>query len=370
VGSMVRFSIRSRLALCAPLVAATAASAGGVATGASPHGGHASAPRPSHTLLVTTGRIAGPVTVGGGYLVWETEGLATAIANGLFQRDLRTGKVRRLSPAPSAQYGLASTSSWVVYARATGTSVQLAAVRHDGSGSVVLARGLIAPIDSRGDLVAWAEEDGPRQRVVVRNMKTGKRWVAADNPRCMRGRCYRIDAVTLADRGVVFDRGAIGPQPSFVVRRGFHDPKPSAVSIPDDPQPDLARSSAGAFYYAFGRGWFRWDFGSRRPHFTGRTSVQPWILDFEGGRLLLTSRSGCRTSLSVRDAGGRVLRIAAPSRTASSPKDFGPLCRDLTGFAWSGRKLIAGWALAPKISVDSHTDVGLVGVVVSSGELP
>ena len=341
-------------------------------TGASSHvpDAYGSTQLQSQTLVVTNGRAAGPIAIGGGYLVWETEGLSGSIPNVLFQRDLRTKRVRRLSLAVSAVYGLAATSGWVVYARESGTSVQLTAVRHDGSGNVVLARRLIAPIDSRGELVAWAEQDGSRQRVVVRNMKTGKRWVAADSPRCLRGRCYRIDAVTLADRGVVFDRGAIGPQPSFVIRRGFRDPKPSAVSIPNDPQPDLARSSAGAFYYAFGRGWFRWDFGSRRPHFTGRTSVQPWIVAFEGGRLLLTSRSGCRTSLSVRVAGGRVLRIAAPSRTASSPKDLGPLCRDLTGFAWSGRKLIAGWALTPKISVDSHTDVGLVGVVVSSGELP
>jgi hypothetical protein len=32
--------------------------------------------------------------------------------------------------------------------------------------------------------------------------------------------------------------------------------------LANDPQPDLARSSAGAYYYWLRHGWMRWNFGA------------------------------------------------------------------------------------------------------------
>ena len=317
-------------------------------------------------LLVTNHRALGPVALGGGYLVWETGGSQQTVPNELFQRHLDAGRATRLSPAATAAYGVASTSGWVVYAHEQGTSVELRAVSHDRSTRLTLARSLIAPIDSRADLVAWAEQDGSRQRVVVRNMATGKVWRAADLPRCVRGRCYRIDTVTLGRGGVAFDRGAVGPQPSFVVRRGFVAAAPDSVPIPGDPQPDLARSSSGAYYYAVGRGWFRWDLGMRRPRLEQLDATDSVVLDYESGRALLLSRRGCQTRLAVRGADGRMQPVAAPTWSPGVPRDLGPLCRSLTGYVWSGRLLIAAWAVQPDVSVQSHTDVGLVGEIVSS----
>jgi len=38
----------------------------------------------------------------------------------------------------------------------------------------------------------------------------------------------------------------------------------------------------------------------------------------------------------------------------------------MTGFAWQGRRLVVAWAVLPRISLNSHTDVGLAGVVVET----
>jgi hypothetical protein len=352
--------------LALALLALTSAASGraGAATSASQWA--ISAQAGFKILLVTRGQAAGSIALGGGYLVWETEGRQASVPNTLVQRDLRRGRQTTLSPTAEAAFGLASTAGWVVYARQVGTYVGLFAVRHDRSAPLRLARWLIAPIDSRGDLVAWAEQIGERQRVLVRNMATGKQWVAADRPRCTGGRCYRIDAVTVARDGVAFDLGAVGPQPSLVVRRRFGHRAADQIRLVGDPQPDLARSSTGAYYHAFGKGWFRWDFGSRLPHFTGLSGDQQTVLAYERGSALLLERHGCLAGLAIRTLQGHVAAVPAPARAASSPTGFGPLCRDLTGFSWSGGTLIASWALQPKISVEAHTDVGLVGVVVAS----
>jgi hypothetical protein len=183
------------------------------------------------------------------YLTWQS-GTGDEGAVGVFQRDLRTKRQRKLAAPVHPEYGLASTRGWVVYAAKLHS---LIAVRHDGSRRRTLSANLAAPFAGRGERVAWAELDRDTYRVFVRNMATGKQWLAARLPRCVSTRCYRIDGVTLADRGVVFTRGAIGPQPSFIVRRAFTDPAPTSVALPGDPQPELATSSAGALYYWFGR---------------------------------------------------------------------------------------------------------------------
>ena len=184
----------------------------------------------------------------------------------LMERVLATGKTKLLASNALAQFGLASTATRVVFADRGRSGPELVAVRHDGGGRLVLTRSLAAPIAARGDLVAWAEQSASSQRVVVRHMRTGREWVAAQMSRCRRGRCYRIDSVTLADKGVVFERGAIGPHPSLIVRRGFGEDRVTTTSVAHDPQPELAASSAGALFYRLQHGWFRWDFGQRRPH--------------------------------------------------------------------------------------------------------
>src|SRR5829696_8441427 len=69
-------------------------------------------------------------------------------------------------------------------------------------------------------------------------MAAGRTWVAASMPRCQGTRCWRIDAVTLADDGVVFTRVASNPDASTVMRRAF-----------TESGPDLRRppARAGAF---------------------------------------------------------------------------------------------------------------------------
>ena len=245
------------------------------------------------------------------YLAWESE-QGEEGTPALFQRDLRTKRQRILAARVHPEYGLASTREWVVYASGLHA---LFAVRHDGSGRRTLTANLVAPFAGRGERVAWAELDRDTYRVIVRNMATGKQWLAAKIPRCVSTRCYRIDGVTLADGGVVFTRGAIGPQPSFIVRRGFADPAPTSVAVPRDPQPELAPSSAGALYYDFGRGWFRWDFGTRKPRAT-RFGVadQNTILQYEDGHWLTRKTRGCRETLGVVRPGTTRATLAASQR--------------------------------------------------------
>jgi hypothetical protein len=198
-------------------------------------------------------------------------------------------------------------------------------------------------------------------------MTSGTEWLAARLPRCLGARCYRIDFVTLADRGVVFSRGAIGPQPSVIVRRGFDDARPSTVSIADDPQPDLAPSSAGALYYAYGRGWFRWDFGSRAPRLTRfRGATEAPVLRLQGGDWYLRSGQSCRPSLLVMLASGRRLTVGSPGGRRGLARTPGSDCGELTDLVLTPRDVITAWAYRPPYSIASHVDFGLVGAVVAT----
>jgi hypothetical protein len=327
---------------------------------------HASAVASPSPVLVSREQQVGPIAVGGGYLVWERGGRQAPVASVLIQRDLRTGRTKRLATGVAPVYGVASTSRWIVYARQVGLYTRLLAVSHDAGRRMTLSPWVITPLDVRGERVAWAEERGPTQRILVRNMASGVTWQAASYPKCVRGRCYRIDAVTLSERGVAFDRGAVGSQPSLVVRRAFGAARAETAAIPGDPQPDLARSASGAYYYAFARGWFRWDFGIRRPRFTGLGPAAPAVLDDERGRLLQLQRTGCRARATLRIAPHWVVSLNVPARIAGSLSDSGPLCQDLTGFAWTGRTLLLAWTIQPKAFQESHTDFGLVSVVTET----
>jgi hypothetical protein len=141
------------------------------------------------------------------------------------------------------------------------------------------------------------------------------------------------------------------------------------TEVPNDPQPDLARSSAGALYYQFQRGWVRWNFGVAKPQLTRSRGTAPWLLDEERGRLLLLTGADCEQNVVVRLRDGRTIRVVAPVWTPASPKEFGPLCRRLTSFFWSGRRILTAWSLTPRISLQGHTDVGLTGIVTAA-EVP
>jgi hypothetical protein len=355
---------------------AAAAAAAGLAFGPAPSaarsdlthtsGGTAAAAPTSSTLLAVKQRLVTAVSSTGRYLTWEQTGLESTSAVEVAERDLVTRRTTTLTSSVVAGRGIATTSQWVVYTRSNGIHQELVGVRRDGSRAVVLSRAVIAPIDSRDDRVAWAEQVGSRQRVVVRALANGRDWVAATMPSCSGRRCYRIDAVILADDGVVFDRGAIGPQPSLIVRRRFRDARPSSVKVPNDPQPDLARSSAGAFYYQLGRGWVRWDFARARPKLTRLVgSAPPQVLDQEGNRLLILTGRHCSRRLVLILPSRRQRALPPPATPPSVPKGFGPICRQLTAFSWSGDRLLSAWLFIPRVSLDGHTDVGLVGVVAA-----
>ena len=212
--------------------------------------------------------------------------------------------------------------------------------------------------------MAWADQDAKRQRVYVRDMSTGTRWLAASLPRCVGGRCYRIDAVGLADQGVVFVRGAIGPQPSFIVRRGFSDAKPTSLAVPNDPQPDLSPSSAGALYYAFARGWYRWDFGRPDARLTRfRGALQTPVLLNEGGDWFVRAAAPCKGALQRFRGTGSAAIVGAAERVlalAGVPADD---CADVLALQVSGDRLVTTWSLHGK-SGDLDTEE-FTGVIVS-----
>jgi hypothetical protein len=317
-------------------------------------------------LLLVTGGEAESIAAAGHTLAWELVPLRAGRPSGLMERDQRTGEVRKLATETLPQFGLAATTNHVVFAQPSNSGVELFTIRQDGSDRLVLSRSLAAPIASRGEFIAWAEQSGSSQQVVVRNMSTHHEWIAARMPRCRGDRCYRIDSVTLADHGVVFDRGAIGPHPSLIVRRRFQDPEPTVAEVPNDPQPELANSSDGALYYWLQHGWMRWDFGQKRPHLTELRGVQPWLLGSERGRLLLLTGPRCRPRLVVRSRSHPKLVINAPATTPASPREFGPLCRRLTDLAWQDGRLLVAWSVLPKASLGAATKVGLVGVVTAT----
>lgn len=338
--------------------------------GLSPAAAGKSDPSAGKRILLVKDASIGALASSARYLVWEQARFAPRFPSTaqLLERDGRTLRVTRLASDGIPQFGLAVTSKWVAYgaSRPAGNTTLLA-IRHGGRDRVTLTRSLIAPVASRGERVAWAEQSGETQRIVVRDMRTGTNWIAAQLPRCRQGRCYRIDAVDLAANGVVFDRGAIGTQPSLIMRRRFHGSKLEALRVPRDPQPDLARSETGALFYWLGHGWRRWDFGRTTPVPAAPPGDPWWILASENRRMLLSANSPqCRERIALRTSGGRTFPLAAPTSSPASPKGFGRLCRLLSGFSWSGGRLLIAWTIIPDISLRTHVGVGAVGVVVAT----
>jgi hypothetical protein len=257
------------------------------------------------------------------------------------------------------------TPTAIAYASGQGDQTVLVAVNPNGGNRRILTRSLIAPFDARGDELAWAERHGTQERVVVRNMKTGRQRVVM-TVGCID--CYRIDKVVVANDGVVFDLGATSQgSASLIVQHAFAAAKPTTRKVPNDQQPDLVPASSGAIYYWLEHGWMRWDFGHPRPvPLPGFRATSPSPLAEEQGSLLLLSGPQCSQRVAVRLPDGRELRLPAPKSTPASPRDFGRLCRSVSGFSWRGRRLFVAWSLIPKISLQGHSEVGVSGMVTAA----
>lgn len=282
----------------------------------------------------------------------------------LLRKSLATGKVSTLAREPLRDFGLAAAAGWVAYATERGGEPpRLLAVRTDGSRSLTLSDALIAPIAARGSMVAWAEERGERQLIIVRDFATGRNWTAADLPRCDDG-CYRIDAVGLAEEGVVAVRGAIGAQPSYIVRRGFASPDFEQLEIPNDPQPDLVPSSAGALYYVLSKGWYRWDFGGGGPELTSFVgAAPPQLVRFEAGTWFVLENDECNQRLEAREPNGRATAAVPPETLRAAAGVDEHFCLQLAQLVWTGEQYLSAWFLVPLSSVESHHDEELVGVL-------
>ncbi|HST14089.1 MAG TPA: hypothetical protein VLJ44_04450 [Gaiellaceae bacterium] len=331
-------------------VAATTAIAATLATAATAGG--------PTTIGRAQGELFGPLASNARYIVYAQPSGDDDEPVPIEELDLRTHRKTTLVAAGLPALGVGATPGWAAFVAPYGNGQALFAVRHGTTRRVVLSTSIVSPVTSDGDRLAWAEERGGRQRVLVRTMTTRHTWVAADFPRCTAGSCYRIDYVTLSDAGVTFDRGAIGTQPSFVLRRRFDGPLES-TAVPGDPQPDLVPSSAGAFYFVLDRGWFRWDFTSRRP--TSTDAPQPprgQVLAVDARGVLVQTGTSCHAKLVFMSKGRT--RAFLPPR---APGGSGEVCAHVTGFSIEAHRLVVGWGLLPKVSLQTHSDAGVLGIL-------
>jgi hypothetical protein len=312
------------------------------------------------TGLQVAGRAENATAEDAGHVIWATLPVGRSDTAAIVRRDLRRRRSTTLAGDVAPQYGLAVAAGRAVYAT-TSAPPRLVAVRTDGGGRVVLSRNLASSITSRGSRVAWAEQEAGRQRIVVRDMARGKDFVAADVPACDHGGCYRVDAVTLADRGVVVARGAIGSQPSSILRRRFSARRPESVRIPHDPQPDLIPSSTGAAYFVLGRGWYRWDFGAARPVGTkyGVDAVASPIR-YESGRWYLERRGACGNTITAEAARGAARAVVAPTDVLAIAGASRTVCPTFLGLTTTARGVVTTWAVSPE---DSHSEAGVTGVI-------
>jgi hypothetical protein len=319
-------------------------------------------------LVVTKGRAVKQVASDGRYVVWETGPLEGDGETRLLVRGLGHGRARVLLGAVNPGYGLALASGWIVYAQ-TGNSPQLRAMRIAGSGKTVLSRTIVAPFAARGRLVAWLEQHGHRQRVVVHDMSNGRTRVAFSLPSCQHERCYQLGQVTLAADGVAFTRDSTNPDFSWVYRIRFSNHLVTRAAVPHDPQPDLVPSSAGAVYFAFGRGWYRYDFGERPRRTAFRANPRAPIIGFEAGRWLLTSRRGCDSAIVSLAEGGHSRVVVSAARLRQLVPGKARLCVVLEGVSWDGPRPVTAWALVPPGSSEEHSDRGLYGVAFAAKAL-
>jgi len=318
-------------------------------------------------VFAQRGYSIGPIATDGRFLFWEAAAGDEGQDVLMLKQDLRTGAASVVAHGVFRAFGLASTPGGVVYATRSGAGAELAAIDPSGRNKRLLSRSLAAPFDARNDMVAWAEADTSRNRVVVRNMRTGRQSVAMNAPRCQGPRCYRLDRVTVADDGVVFSLGSVRQgYPSLIGRRRWSATRPSFAPVANDPQPDLVPSSDGALYYQLDRGWHEWNFDDERPRLTSLRGARPWLLASEPDRQLVLAGPPCGTTVGVRRSDGSTAALPVPKSSPAFPTKFGPLCRQLMGYAWTGDRLFLAWSMTPKISVEAHEDVGISGIVTTT----
>jgi hypothetical protein len=316
-------------------------------------------------LIVTHHAAAGPVAVDARNLVWESGPLeAETLLPSIHDRDLADGTTKTFAGTVDPLFGIASTSRFVFFARSSGNSTTVLQTSHRGTDVHVVSDDLVTPIASRGGVVAWGEQSGASERVVA---YTGaRRWIVAQMPRCTTKGCYRLDEVTVAKRGIVFTRDAVGSQASFVLRRAWGESKVESIAVQHDPQPNLVPSSSGALYYVLFRGWHRWDFGSARPHpvsFANHPSKQ--LILHEASHWYWLVRHDCSVRIES-SPGGNGAALNVPARLASLGPHAGRTCTELGALVLAGTHAIAAWAIASEAAEDDHSDAGLRGVVVSA----
>ena len=296
------------------------------------------------------GAAANALSIDGTSVLWETLPGEASGSAALVDRNLLTRRMRTVARNVAPLYGLASTTTSIVYATAT-VPVRLVALDRRSGRLVVLSDSLAVPFAWRGDRVAWAEAAGTRQRVVVYNLRRHETWTGADLPSCVGGLCYRLDAVTLADDGVAFVRSAIGSETSSVVRRAFAAPRPDVMRIEQDPQPDLVPSATGVLYYALDRGWYRWDFGVKRPRRVGALAARALSpIAYDGEQWLLLQHRGCDDAVVAGLNPTRTATLASPARAHAVAAIRTGVCVRLESLTWAGKRPVTTWIVVPRAS--------------------
>lgn len=332
--------------------------AGCLVTG-SPRGAEASTIRQSSAA-------ANEVAIGGGYVVWTSHDPESPNTH-VRERRLTGTNVRTVVFTPIALDGLASTRRWLVYTPQLGQSIALVAyVRRTGARRV-LSTDVIGRIAQDGERIAWAERSHGRQRIIVLSTRTRRKWIAADLPTCAGGRCYRLDAVTLAPWGVWFVRGALGSFPSQIVRRRFGGHSIQTLPVTGDPQPDAVAGNGDPIFFWLHHGYVQWPNGRR---FTKRVA---------GLRPHETLLRRSRQSLDLlRQSGGTgvIVRIVAGRERLI---DHGPRAPQggiapLASIAWTGQMFVTAWNVYPRDGDGpgddpSYSEVHLVNATRRVGSL-
>ena len=133
---------------------------------------------------------------------WE-QGTSRSAQSMLMERVLATGRPNcsRQTRSPNSAWPRLPLASCAFAARGR-SGLELVAVRRQRAAR---AERSLAAQSQRADLGCVGGAVGVLlNELSFRHMRTGHEWVAAQMSRCRRGRCYRIDSVTLADKGVVF----------------------------------------------------------------------------------------------------------------------------------------------------------------------
>ena len=200
------------------------------------------------------------VSIGGGYLVYSL----VEVENGggaVFEQKLPNGKAVPLkTPGVVIPDGLTSGPRGVYVITGIGEKDVLLVPHHNNKPSRVVLHNLVAPLSTFGDSFAYATIGKSNVRTIgVINMRTGANRVYARLPSCANGKCSRIDQVELTKHAIVWDEGAIGPQPSYLLYQPRDGSRPSKLEITGDEQPDLVAANGPMPFRRLGCDWQMWN---------------------------------------------------------------------------------------------------------------